>query len=58
VIAAPTAALLATLEEARRAASHSIARTSDTFRGDLAAAADHYVTTDHDSGTHIEGHAP
>jgi ESX secretion-associated protein EspC/F len=58
VIASPTAAMLATLEEARRAASHSIAGTSDMFRGHLAAAAHRYVTTDHNLGTHINGYAP
>jgi hypothetical protein len=57
VIAAPTAALIATIEEARRAAGHGIARTSHMLRADLDAAAHRYVTTDHDSGAHIDGYA-
>ena len=57
-VAAPTAALIATIEETRRAAGHGIARTSRVLCDDLDAAAHRYATTDHDSGGRIHGSAP
>lgn len=53
-VASPTAGVVETVEQARRAAGHGLAAQSRLLCDDLTAAAHRYETTDAASGTRID----